>query len=69
MLFSTTYLYFEDGKETALIGIKGRAFQITQKTPRHVELFWLDTLQDDFMMRDDINKKVILKSDINNLKN
>ena len=64
MLYATTYLYFHDGKETAMTGITGRAFQMTKKTSKYIELFWLDTLEDDVMPRADVNNNVVLKSDI-----
>lgn len=61
MLFATTYLYYEDGKESEVLGFEGRPFHVTRKLPGHVEIFWLDTLEDDVMPRIDINRCVTMK--------
>lgn len=61
MLFVTTYLYYEDGKESELLGFTGRPFHVTKRNTNHVEIFWFDTLEDDIMPRTDINRCVTLK--------
>jgi hypothetical protein len=62
MLFSTTYLYYEDGKESEVLGTSGRPFQVTKRYPGYVDIFWLDTLEDDIMPRIDINRCVTIKN-------
>ena len=58
MNLNTTYLYFEEGKETKDRGVTGRAFTVTKITSRFIDIVWLDTFEEDFLLYDEINRCV-----------